>query len=65
VICGLNAGFTVKFMEVAGELDLELLAEASAFNSRDLLVETLGLGSQAGIADANLTSNMFAVFQKL
>lgn len=63
-ICALDKGFSVRFLQAAGELDLELLAESNAIDSRKVLIRELSWGSQSDIADANLTSSLFAVLQK-
>jgi 2-polyprenyl-3-methyl-5-hydroxy-6-metoxy-1,4-benzoquinol methylase len=63
-ICALDKGFSVKFLQSAGELDLELLAESNSIASNAVLIGDLKWGSQSDIADANLTSSLFAVFQK-
>ncbi len=63
-ICALEMGFKVKFLQAAGELDLELLAESGAIDSKEVLIKNLDWGSQSDIAEANLTSSLFAVFQK-
>jgi 2-polyprenyl-3-methyl-5-hydroxy-6-metoxy-1,4-benzoquinol methylase len=63
-ICALDKGFRVKFLQSAGELDLELLAESNSLDSNEVLIRDFKWGSQSDIADANLTSSLFAVFQK-
>lgn len=64
-ICALGMGFKVRLLQASGELDLELLAESNAIDGKEVLVRGLEWGSQSDIADANLSSSLFAVFQKV
>ena len=64
-IAATRAGFSVRRLEAAGELDLELICKSKGMIREGfLLSEPLGWGHQRDLADANFSSNCSGVFQK-
>lgn len=60
-----SAGFTVRRLEAAGSLDVELIQKANEMAPEDSLFNNkFGWGAQADISEANLSSSSFGVFQK-
>ena len=60
-----NAGFTIRRLEAAGNLDVELIQRARGIVSgATIFNHEIGWGSQEDISQANFSSSSFGIFQK-
>jgi 2-polyprenyl-3-methyl-5-hydroxy-6-metoxy-1,4-benzoquinol methylase len=60
-----NAGFTIRKLEAAGSLDVELIQRARGMaTEHPIFNHQIGWGSQEDISQANLSSSSFGIFQK-
>jgi len=60
-----NVGFTIRRLEAAGSLDVELIQKAREMIPEDSIFNNhFGWGTQADISQANLSSSSFGILQK-